>query len=112
MAAYNHDFDSEANYIVFREARDRFLNSLAEKDRSRFSECSVDQLLSDIEGFEKFAQNKRKWITPLKRIKDFSDKLQPYFEICSIVLQSHPEWSAIVWGAFRLILQVSPCVPQ
>ena len=40
------------------------------------------------------------------KIKALSDKLEPYFEVIQIVIQSNPEWTAIAWGAFRLILQV------
>ena len=40
-------------------------------------------------------------------IHKFGASLQPYFKILNIVVQSHPEWSAIAWGAVRLVLQVS-----
>jgi hypothetical protein len=46
-------------------------------------------------------------VTSLTRIKTFSSRLQPYFDILNIVVQSHPEWAAIAWGAIRLVLQVS-----
>ena len=39
-------------------------------------------------------------------VKSFSDALEPYFESLGILVQSHPEYAALVWGAFRLVFQV------
>src|SRR5881394_1819484 len=107
MAQEDHNSASGTSERVFAEAREQFLSSITAQERSRFSQCSADELLTGIEDTGKFAQEKRKWTVSFARIRDFSDKLKPYFEVCNIVLQSHPEWSAIAWGAFRLVLQVS-----
>ena len=63
-------------------------------------------LLKHIEGFAVFKSNHPKISQTLEHIKTFSDRLEPYFEVGTIVLQTHPEWTAIAWGAFRLILKV------
>jgi hypothetical protein len=91
------------NDRVFNDAREQFLATLSDQERNQFSKCtSAAALLQDIERFG--ARFKQKGI--LSRIKSFTDHLQPYFEILGIVVQSNPEWAAIAWGAFRLVLQV------
>jgi len=42
----------------------------------------------------------------VKRVKAFSDNLKHYFDVIGILIQSHPEYAALVWGAVRLVLQV------
>lgn len=43
----------------------------------------------------------------MQRISNLAKCLQPYFEVIGLVVSSHPEFSAIVWGALRLVFQVS-----
>lgn len=91
---------------IFREARDQFIESLPLQARAVFStSSSVDELLDYIQNLEVLAKlRRRKWI--IKTIKSFSDQLKPYFEVVSILVQSNPEYSALVWGALRMIFQV------
>ena len=98
---------------IFCEARDKFLDSLPMQERSRFSKCaSIEQLLAEIKEPEAFRKKHKEWTKTMGRVKEFCDCLQPYFEIANITLQSHPEWTAIAWGAFRLILQVGSRTPN
>ena len=41
------------------------------------------------------------------RIESFRGAIEPYFKVVDIVVSSHPEWAAIVWGAVRLVFTVS-----
>lgn len=42
-----------------------------------------------------------------KKINTLAVKLSPFFDVVSIFVQSHPEYSGIAWGAIRLVFQVS-----
>src|SRR5690349_20503597 len=92
---------------IFSEARDLFLGDLSDKERSLYSNCqSAEVLLSDLRSFAVFKHNHARWSQVFDRLKTFTDRLEPYFEIIGIFIQSNPEWTAIAWGAIRLILQV------
>jgi hypothetical protein len=41
----------------------------------------------------------------MRRLTAFSDSLKHYFDVIGILVQSHPEYAALAWGAFRLVLQ-------
>ena len=94
--------------IVFQSARDSFLDTISQEERAQFSNCAnVEMLMEDVGAFSEFKSDHRRASKFLERIKNFGDQIQPYFEVCGILLQAHPEWTAIAWGAFRLILKVS-----
>jgi hypothetical protein len=93
---------------IFRQAREAFLETLPENERIQFSACtSASVLLQDVQSFTGFRKEHENWAASLRKVEKFSDHLQPYFEIANIVLRSNPEWSAIAWGALRLILKVN-----
>jgi hypothetical protein len=92
---------------VFCEARDKFLDSLSENERSRFSKCSSgEDLLAEVKAVGAFKTGHRKWERSFQCIAKFTKQLQPYFQILEIMIQSNPEWTAIAWGAFRFVLLV------
>lgn len=41
------------------------------------------------------------------KLSDFSIRLSPYFDVVNILVSSHPEYSALVWGSIRFLFQVS-----
>jgi len=41
-----------------------------------------------------------------KRIDRFASKLESFFEVISIFVQTNPEYSGLVWGTIRLIFLV------
>lgn len=85
----------------FAEARDRFVNALSEQGKLQYSGCStVKDLLESLQALAARSKQNVKWTRTFERITAFSDRLQPYFQI-------NPEWSAIAWGALRLVLRVS-----
>ncbi|KAF9630468.1 hypothetical protein BFW01_g1030 [Lasiodiplodia theobromae] len=43
----------------------------------------------------------------LDRIARLSDRLQPFFGVVDIMIQSNPEYTALAWGALRFILQLA-----
>ena len=92
---------------IFRHARDDFLQHLPSDDKAAFIKIhSSTELLDDFNRFQGFVKDHSRWTKVFSAVKDCSDRLQPYFDVVGIVTQSHPEWTAIAWGAFRLVLQV------
>ena len=92
---------------VFLEAREKFLSSLSDPEHSLFRTCSsAEELFSDVAKFAKFRLKHREWAKPLDRLKELSDRLECYFKVVDTFVQSSPEYSALAWGAIRLVLQV------
>jgi hypothetical protein len=92
---------------IFQRAHREFLSSLSENEQSQFSRCaSAKELLLEAGKLGEAIKDERRWAPILQRIKLCSDRLQPYFKICEVVLQTHPEWTALAWGSFLLVLKV------
>ncbi|MCJ1398403.1 hypothetical protein MMC11_001601 [Xylographa trunciseda] len=93
---------------IFGEARDQFLTSLSPKEQSLFTECtSSHDLLASVKQFTAFEKNKRHITKYIAQIQRLSDNLTPYFDVIGILVSSNPEYAAIAWGAFRLVLQLA-----
>ena len=92
---------------VLVEARDQFLASLSDCEKAAFSTCSsVEEFLVDVGKLEVISTQKRRGAKFLRQIKRLSDRLQPCFNGLDLLAQSD-QWSAIAWGAFRLVLQLA-----
>jgi hypothetical protein len=94
---------------AFQAAYSQFINSLPDKERSRYAPCaSPKDLLGGLEKLESFSNKRQKSHTRrlLQSIGAFCDRLQPYFDTIGIFAQSN-EYACIAWGSLRLILQVS-----
>lgn len=99
--------------ILFQSARDSFLDTISQEERVQISNCAiVEMLMEDVGAFSSFKRDHRRASKFLERIENFGDQLQSYFQVCGILLQAHPEWTAIAWGVFRLILKVSNTGPR
>lgn len=114
MARSNANFENLAGINepvhVFDEARDSFIASLSKKERMLFAPCSsAEDLLDGIKKLHVIQKQSQNWKIGacLKRICAFSDALKPYFEVVTIFVSSNPQYTALLWGALRLILQVS-----
>jgi hypothetical protein len=71
-----------------------------------FTGCrSADELIGYVGDLE-ILKKSRKSHALLRRIAAFSNNLGHYFDVIGILVQSHPEYAALAWGAFRLVLQV------
>src|SRR5436305_7970561 len=87
---------------IFKEAYEQFLASLSPNERPLFKQClSANDLVAEVKTLEAIEKNHIHGQWFLARVKAFSDRLQPYFEVINIVIQSHPECAALVWGALR-----------
>jgi len=98
----------KASRHPFEEARDAFLSSLPTQDRSLYSPCaSAADLAEAIKKLDAIAHRKLPLENTLKMIEKFSSLIKPYFKVADIFVSSNPEYAALVWGALRLVLQVS-----
>ncbi|KAK8123233.1 hypothetical protein PG984_011903 [Apiospora sp. TS-2023a] len=95
---------------VFKAAKEGFLDTLSTAERSQFSalcdKASPEQLLDSLTPFSRRFKKER-WGKAFEKIQGFTEALEPYFDVVNIVISSHPELAAIVWGAFRLVLQMA-----
>lgn len=92
---------------LFLHAQHQFLDTLADHDRTQFSQCaSIEELLANIKQYEGFSKRKRRISASLAKLKVFGDNLGPYFKVVEIICGAHPEWANIALGALRLVLQV------
>lgn len=94
------------NKTPFELAIAQFHASLAPKEQSLFSRCeSADDLLSSVRDIE-LIKKSRDSSRIVRRVKAFNDSLSHSFTVIDILVQSHPEYVALGWGAIRLVLQV------
>ena len=106
VSMLNVSCSTVANKNPFEQAIEQFHASLAPKERSLFSKCnSADELLSTVEDLE-IIKKSRESSRLVRRVKLFNDSLGHYFAVIDILVQSHPEYAALAWGAVRLVLQV------
>ncbi len=92
---------------VFKHARDHFFQRLSSKDREVFAQINTStELLDDLKKLQATFKDGQRWTKIFSAVKACNDRLQPYFKIIEIIISSHPDWAAVAWGAFRLILQV------
>jgi hypothetical protein len=93
---------------LFLKARDTFLASVSASERPLYERCSSSgELLKQLGSFAHFKNDdESRWSKCFDRIKRFTEHLEPYFEVIGLFVSSHPEWTAIAWGALRLILQI------
>ena len=92
----------------FKQAHAEFLGQLSDEEKRQFLQIKTSkELLEGLEKLGQFPKSNKKWTKVCNSVKKCSDKLNPYFAVVSVTVQSHPEWAAIAWGAFRLVLLVS-----
>ena len=90
----------------FQQAVDGFMDQLSDQEKKSFKRHqNASEFLEDFRKLGQSTKNK-KFNSVFRGIKQFSDGLSPYFDALGIIVQSHPEWTAIAWGTFRLVLQV------
>jgi hypothetical protein len=95
---------------LFIQARDRFMASLPPHERALLPSCdSAEKLLMAVSEIKLM---KRAVSFTMRRclidhIKSLVDALRPYFECIGLFVQANSAIAAPVWGAIRLVLQVS-----
>ncbi|KAK7190286.1 hypothetical protein PSPO01_04007 [Paraphaeosphaeria sporulosa] len=95
---------------LFLQAQDEYFSKItAEAKDALFPKGSFkssEDLIEDLQATNalQHSNHSRLLRGSLENIKRFADRLQPYFEIIGIIIQSHPEIAAIIWGCIRATL--------
>lgn len=91
----------------FKRAHEDFLDQLSEAEKKQFAPIKDSQtFLAEVGKLGQLSKS-RKWTKLFAAVQKCSQQLAPYFDVVGIVVQSHPDWAAIAWGSFRLILVAS-----
>lgn len=103
--------DGKIKNQAFEDAYRRFFDSLSPEEQLLYSPCaSHDDFIDAMRKLEEIANKRRKRGASrlFDRIAKMSYRLQPFFGVVNIMIQSNPEYTALAWGALRFILQVWP----
>jgi len=98
---------------VFMTAAKRFQDNLPEDDKPDFQILDTPQeMIASIEQHVMNLNSPRttRLLDACKKIEQFSKTMTPFFNIVDIFVSSHPDWAAVVWGAIRLVFQVSTSI--
>ncbi|GKU06987.1 hypothetical protein FLAG1_09866 [Fusarium langsethiae] len=111
----NSNFAFPAAQLAFQEGLNRFASDLT-KDSQKVSFSKGFSSIKDVEAlacdsFAKYSDEKRfpkakKW---LQRI---NSKIHHYGNVMDVLVQHHPEYVSLAWGAMKLVLVVSPSSSQ
>jgi hypothetical protein len=91
----------------FQQAHKDFLGQLSDEEKKQFAPIKDGKTFLFEVGRLGQAIKARKWTKLFRTISRCSENLATYFDVAGILVQSHPEFAAIAWGSFRLILTVS-----
>ena len=93
---------------VFQDVIQSFRNSLSGQEKTLFKEFqNPGDMLEDLRVKCKEVRNARKLSKLCHIIERFASAWEPFFEVTSIFVQTHPEFAGIAWGAIRLVFLVS-----
>lgn len=94
-----------AEDTVFKDARDIFLASIQPSEKTLFIPCNnADDLLKQLRTHDAFKLRQSLIRKFTAKIEEFGESLTPFFGAIDLIVQSHPEVAAIVWGAIRLVI--------
>jgi hypothetical protein len=95
-----------ADVSPFELALKEFRSSLAPREQSIFGQCqSPEELITNVQNLEILQKTQKRGVF-MQRLSNFSKSLGHYFDVIGVLVQSHPEYAALAWGALRLVLQV------
>lgn len=90
----------------FQQAHKDFLAQLSDEEKKQFAPIKDGKtFLTEVSKLGQ-ATKARKWTKLFRTISRCSENLATYFDVAGILVQSHPEFAAIAWGSFRLVLSV------
>lgn len=88
----------------------RFVEELPEADQAIFQTVNNSQdMMASIEQhiLTLHSPHNNRLVSACEKIDQFGKAMEPFFKIVTIFVSSHPEWSAIAWGAIRLVFLFS-----
>ncbi|ORY10198.1 hypothetical protein BCR34DRAFT_567287 [Clohesyomyces aquaticus] len=93
---------------VFADARMQFLATLPKEETALVQLVDTPKLLIDnTSRLAVIAKSRVKGEKFIRQITSFAKKIDPYLQVVDILVQSHPEYAALAWGAIRLILKLA-----
>jgi hypothetical protein len=102
----NAALSSPERNLAFDNAYQSFYDSLPDHDQMLFAPCaSAQDLEIGLAKLKSLARHHQKQ-NFLSRISQFAKALQPYLNVVDIMVSSNPQYTALVWGGLRFILQV------
>ncbi|KAJ9316618.1 hypothetical protein DTO271D3_3125 [Paecilomyces variotii] len=96
---------------IFQDAFSLFVDSLSEdewKDLQIYQSAEAMTLaIKNQVNKESNHYRKRKLGKCMEAIREFGQNLKPYFAVVDIFVQTNPQYAGLVWGALRLLFQIS-----
>ena len=92
---------------VFEDVIQNFRNSLSPQERAVFKEFQNPRdMIRDLQTKCQEVRKGRKLSKLCDILERFASAWEPFFEVTSIFVQTHPEFAGIAWGAIRLVFLV------
>jgi hypothetical protein len=95
---------------IFDKSMAAFRDSLPPESQSHLVQCTnTESLILNIETIAYNFKNRSKvprLIACCNTIKRFAQTWEPFFEVTTILVSSHPEYAACAWSAVRLVFLV------
>lgn len=94
---------------VFLETQRTYFETLSVEEKSTLPRSqSSAELIEEIRKLGAFSSSshERRLRNSLRKVQNFSERIEPYFETVGIIVQSHPEIASIIWGSIRGALLV------
>lgn len=95
--------------IAFKQAYDKFFDSLSNENKSRFpTQATEDDLLQSLQDLQVFTQEfrERSLTRTLDVVKTFNEKLRPLFAILDSTITEASLCAGAVFAAIRVVLEV------
>lgn len=93
---------------IFYQVITTFRDTLGRNEVEQFQEFNTSfEMLRDLQANCTVVPNHRKLSSLQRKIEQFTAAWEPFFEIVTIFEPTHPEWTALAWGAIRLVFLVS-----
>jgi hypothetical protein len=100
---------------AFDKAFHSFYDALPPVEQRRYVKgISPEELYQALEQLRSHAKQRQKSriSQSIGRITKVVKSLEQYFKAVDIIIQSNPEYAALVWGAIRFLLQASTIAPR
>jgi len=95
---------------AFEEALQIFNGTLARNEEERLDPKKVTTMadvLKCTNSAKESWEDKPRWKKPRKWLERFSDRVTYYGKIMDVLVQHHPEYASLAWGAMKLLFVVS-----
>ena len=95
---------------AFEEAVQIFNGSLADGEEERLDPKEVTTMADVLEYTNKAKESwedKPRWKKPRKWLERFSSRVTYYGKIMDVLVQHHPAYGSLAWGAMKLLFVVS-----